>query len=85
MFADTKKPIGSGNFGTVYYGQIHSPDSQAVSVAVKSINYKAGDECIKALLTEITIMAYVGKHPHPHILKFVGCCTRNILQGKSKE
>ena len=40
----------------------------------------ATDEDLQMLLSELLILKYVNKTPHPNIIRLVGCCTQGLLQ-----
>lgn len=48
------------------------------SVAVKVLKSTVEIEDFKSFLTELKIMAYIGKHPN--IVSLVAACTQNIEQ-----
>lgn len=77
--------IGRGNFGIVYKGRLRgrssrmnvvSSSEEMAEVAIKTHISKVGVTEFKALLSEVKILAHVGKHPH--VVSFIGACTENI-------
>jgi hypothetical protein len=59
----------------VYKGRLGTNERSEV-VAIKTHISKVGVQEFKALLSEVKILAYVGKHPH--VVSFLGACTENI-------
>ncbi|ODM97664.1 Fibroblast growth factor receptor 3 [Orchesella cincta] len=68
--------LGTGAFGIVWKGSVVFSNGDGITVAVKSIKRNVGVLYFKALLSELKIMAYIGKHPN--IVSLVGACTHNI-------
>lgn len=91
---DQSNVLGSGNFGQVLKGQIQVPHNQdtqpvvkealkgmnSIDVAVKTVKDNMEIVYFKTLLSEVKIMAHIGKHPN--IVTLVGACTRNIRKSK---
>ena len=55
-------------------------NNEEVPVAVKTVKKDAGVLYFKALLTELKIMAFIGKHPN--IVNLIGACTQNLRKRK---
>ncbi|CAL8132870.1 unnamed protein product [Orchesella dallaii] len=72
-FRQGKNRIGAGQFGVVYATEING---QTVAVKVAKERTKA---CVKSIMAEIKIMAFLGQHPH--ILSFVGSYTSELKRG----
>jgi FMS-like tyrosine kinase 1 len=51
-------------------------NGETVEVAVKTVKKDAGVLHFKALLMELKIMAFIGKHPN--IVNLIGACTQNL-------
>lgn len=58
------KQLGKGAFGVVCMGEATGliPGEPITTVAVKQANNPPKDEYIKALITELKIMIFIGKH-----------------------
>jgi FMS-like tyrosine kinase 1 len=59
----------------VYKGRLGT-NERSDAVAIKTHISKVGVQEFKALLSEVKILAHVGKHPH--VVSFLGACTENI-------
>jgi hypothetical protein len=66
--------LGSGAFGIVYKGIVHG-----VPAAVKTVKADGGKESLKALLSEIKIIMYIGKHEH--IVQLLAANTSDLQKG----
>eukprot|EP00002_Diphylleia_rotans_P015923 TRINITY_DN3085_c0_g1_i2.p1 TRINITY_DN3085_c0_g1~~TRINITY_DN3085_c0_g1_i2.p1 ORF type:complete len:1462 (-),score=243.35 TRINITY_DN3085_c0_g1_i2:187-4572(-) len=65
----TEEVLGSGSYGTVYLGKLRNQ-----TVAVKKFTrQKMKERKLFSLISEIMILRDVD---HPHIIKFLGACTR---------
>ena len=75
-------PIGSGNFGSVYKGEIKGLDGSnaKTTIAIKTINGNVGDSAIENFLYEIKIMGYV--NPHLNLVSMIGSCTSELETSK---
>lgn len=75
----TGNVLGQGQFGKVLEGQVFLDEQKSVptQVAVKvprdGMNYSHQ----KALLDELKIMIYIGKHVN--VLGLIGCITRHMV------
>lgn len=69
------KFLGDGQFGCVKKGRVGK-----APVAIKTIKKSADISYMKALLSELKIMCYVGRHDY--ILSLIGACTENIKNSK---
>ncbi|XP_035702625.1 uncharacterized protein LOC110853096 [Folsomia candida] len=86
--SEDKSPIvlGSGTFGVVVQGVLHSGFVEESGlpiikdVAIKTPRIGITVEQIRALLAEIKINMFVGKHPH--IVEFLGFCIAEVHRGK---
>jgi serine/threonine protein kinase len=67
--------LGSGAFGVVYKGTVLK-ENDAYEVAVKMLKQNMTVQYFKALMDELKIMAYIGKHPN--VVRLVGSCSKNI-------
>jgi hypothetical protein len=70
--------LGSGAFGIVFKGVL---DEKNV-VAVKTVAKGADESKLAALLSEVKIMSYVGKHPN--IVQLYGLQITDLRKGKYK-
>lgn len=63
---DTSRPLGAGEFGMVWFGEIKVKSTDAtLKVAVKMMNdQNQSENTLKGLLSEIKILAYIGEHKH---------------------
>jgi hypothetical protein len=68
--------LGSGAFGLVTRGML---DGHCEKVAIKTIKPYADPSSLKALLSELKIMARVGKHEN--IVMLIGAYTKEIKSG----
>jgi serine/threonine protein kinase len=66
--------LGSGAFGVVMKGTVDDGE-----VAVKTIKRNADKQYLKALLSELKIMIYLGNHPN--IVTFLGAYTKELQKG----
>ena len=69
------KILGSGAFGVVMKGTLDKNE-----VAVKTIKRNADKQYLKALLSELKIMIYLGNHDN--IVTFLGAYTKELQKGK---
>jgi len=77
--SDYEKKPGEGTFGNFIFGKNRnlSNGSEKIEVAVKmSKPLDNGIDMFKALLSELKIMTYIGRHDN--IVNLVGACTQNI-------
>lgn len=84
LYVNPLEILGSGNFGQVIKGKICDKRDRRKSseVAVKTTKPKHDFAYFQTLLTEVKIMAFIGKHTN--IVGLVGACTANIKKGKRK-
>jgi len=75
VFSDFTKLLGLGAHGAVYKGLL-----RGFPVAIKTVNKNAGKSYLKALLSELKIMIYLGKHEH--VMEFIGSDTTGLHKGK---
>ena len=66
--------LGSGQFGIVYKGIVNGRP-----VAVKTLKANADKDYLKALLSELKIMCYLGKHEH--LVELIGANTSKLKKG----
>ncbi|ODM99387.1 Vascular endothelial growth factor receptor 2 [Orchesella cincta] len=71
---DQKSLLGSGAFGMVLKGKVYGRP-----VAVKTVNRFADKSYLQALLSELKIMIYIGKHDS--IVELVGAFTSQLRRG----
>ncbi|OXA54394.1 Vascular endothelial growth factor receptor 1 [Folsomia candida] len=74
-------PLGKGAFGTVLKATLKNKDNPEITdvVAVKTVNSENCDEiCFRALLIEVKILSYIGKHEN--VVNLIGACTGNLKQ-----
>lgn len=55
--------------------------TNSIDVAVKTVKHNVEELYFKTLLSEVKIMAHIGKHPN--ICSLVGACTQNIRKRES--
>jgi serine/threonine protein kinase len=79
---DETKLLGSGQFGVVYKGFLLRNGEKEV-VAVKTVAKGVPVEVFKALLSEIKIMAFLGKHEN--VVELIGANTQDIFRCESNE
>ncbi|CAG7724653.1 unnamed protein product [Allacma fusca] len=74
--------LGKGAFGVVYKGKMNiaSNGTSAIylRVAVKTVPKDVDIIYLKALLSELKIMAAIKSERHPSIISLVGACTENL-------
>jgi serine/threonine protein kinase len=72
--------LGKGHFGLVLKGVLKDgKQTGRVDVAVKTIKTKTDVHGLKSLLSELKIMATIGKHQN--VVNLVGACTKRIEKG----
>ncbi|CAL8116985.1 unnamed protein product [Orchesella dallaii] len=72
---DIKDVLGSGAYGTVYKGILKGDfEGQTSPVAIKTVDPSSDKMYFTALLSEVKMMCYVGKHEN--IVNFIGACTQ---------
>ncbi|KAJ8451833.1 hypothetical protein Cgig2_007316 [Carnegiea gigantea] len=64
-----KQRIGTGAYGTVYAGRLHSSEY----VAIKKIKHRDTDS-IEQVMNEIKLISSVS---HPNLVRLLGCCIEN--------
>lgn len=72
------KPVGQGNFGTVYKGElcgVGKNKEPLMTVAVKMLKDPSNDSDMADLVSEMEVMKRIGKHLN--IINLIGCCTKN--------
>lgn len=57
-------------------GSVQHENGESTTVAVKAVKRNVGVLYFKALLSELKIMAHIGKHNN--IVSLIGACTHNI-------
>lgn len=79
---DPSEVLGSGNFGQVIKGAIYDGNDKRNCnvVAVKTVKSNYDISYFQTLLTEVKIMAYIGRHTN--VVSLVGACTENIRNRK---
>lgn len=84
VFLDETAVLGHGHFGLVLKGIVKDSQGKVrTDVAVKTLKTKADVGSLKALLTELKILASVGKHTN--IVNLVGACTRKMGKGRESK
>jgi FMS-like tyrosine kinase 1 len=73
-----EEKLGSGAYGLVLKGVAKGlfPDSEETIVAIKTLQQNADITNFKALLIELKIMSFIGRHPY--IVNLLGACTTDI-------
>ncbi|CAO2830614.1 unnamed protein product [Amaranthus hypochondriacus] len=64
-----KQRLGTGAYGTVYAGRLHSSEY----VAIKKIKHRDTDS-IEQVMNEIKLLSSVS---HPNLVRLLGCCIEN--------
>lgn len=77
--ADETAVLGKGQFGKVLKGVYHEDIGKKTDVAVKTLKTKNDVSALKSLLSELKIMATVGKHVN--VVNLVGACTKRMARG----
>jgi len=72
---DFEHPLGSGEFGIVYRGTMNGNRV----IAAKTVKPNVDKSFIKALLSELKIMIYLGKHEN--IIELIGASTAGLREG----
>uniref|UniRef100_A0A6P7GCK5 receptor protein-tyrosine kinase n=1 Tax=Diabrotica virgifera virgifera TaxID=50390 RepID=A0A6P7GCK5_DIAVI len=77
---DRRKQLGSGAFGVVLKGEAKCivEGEPVTTVAVKMVKKNADNTYIKALASELKIMAHLGKHLN--VVNLLGACTKNVAK-----
>lgn len=72
------KQLGSGAFGVVLKAEAYGivEDEECTVVAVKMVKRQADFAYIRALASELKILAHLGKHLN--VVNLLGACTKNI-------
>lgn len=78
--ADETTVLGTGFFGIVMKGSVVRENGESTTVAVKAVKRNVGVLYFKALLSELKIMSFIGKHSN--IVSLIGACTHNIRKSK---
>jgi len=78
LIADYDTVLGQGEFGIVLEGTLLQ-DGEPTLVAVKT-NKGSDNQHLKALLTELKIMIYIGKHEN--VVNLLGAVTKNLGESK---
>ena len=75
---DRAHVLGSGQFGVVLKGELVATGTP---VAIKTIKFanRSSKHYVKALLGELKILIYLGRHPH--IVNLIGACTAQLRKG----
>lgn len=73
--------LGHGHFGLVLKGVVKdAQDKVRIDVAVKTLKTKVDVGSLKALLSELKILASIGKHTN--VVNLVGACTKKMSKGR---
>ncbi|CAL8069221.1 unnamed protein product [Orchesella dallaii] len=81
LLIDETAILGHGHFGVVLKGVVKDLRSEArINVAVKTLKTKVDVGSLKALLSELKILASIGKHSN--IVNLVGACTKKMGKGE---
>jgi len=72
--------LGHGQFGVVFRGELtkNPGGAEVIPVAVKTLKPFADGDYVRALLREIKVMIYVGRHPN--VLELIGCATERLFE-----
>ncbi|OXA57693.1 vascular endothelial growth factor receptor kdr-like [Folsomia candida] len=83
---DDSNPLGRGAFGLVLKARLFKEDgdpfcqNQFETVAVKTVDKDADDVYFRALLSELKILVYIGRHEN--IVNLIGACTSELKERK---
>ncbi|ODM92143.1 Platelet-derived growth factor receptor alpha [Orchesella cincta] len=81
LLIDETAVLGHGHFGVVLKGVVKDSRSEVrINVAVKTLKTKVDVGSLKALLSELKILASIGKHSN--VVNLVGACTKKMGKGK---
>ncbi|KAG8237702.1 hypothetical protein J437_LFUL017705 [Ladona fulva] len=74
------KQLGNGAFGVVVKAEAQDiiEDEPTTTVAVKMVKSHADISHLRALMTELKILMYIGQHLN--VLNLLGACTLNLIQ-----
>lgn len=74
--------LGSGAFGEVLQAEVQGliQGEQKTMVAAKRVKDSTKDEYMKALISELKLMIFVGSHQS--VVKILGVVRENIINGK---
>lgn len=84
---DDSNPLGRGAFGLVLKARLFKEDgdpfcqNQFETVAVKTVDKDADDVYFRALLSELKILVYIGRHEN--IVNLIGACTSELKERKT--
>ncbi|XP_014203976.1 vascular endothelial growth factor receptor 1 [Copidosoma floridanum] len=76
------KQLGKGHYGVVMKAKVFGINGkdQVTTVAVKTVKKNADETEIRALESELKIMAHLGKHLN--VVNLLGACTKDIAEGQ---
>ncbi|XP_021959463.1 vascular endothelial growth factor receptor 2 [Folsomia candida] len=83
---DERSPLGNGAFGRVLKAELFSKqgdpftEARSMIVAVKTLNENADLIYFKAMLLELKILSYIGRHEN--VVNLVGACTAMLKERK---
>lgn len=81
IWTDETVILGHGHFGLVLKGVVKdAQDKVRIDVAVKTLKTKVDVGSLKALLSELKILASIGKHTN--VVNLVGACTKKMSKGR---
>ena len=63
-------------------GAILDSSGRMIHAAVKTTRSNVDLDYFRALLSEVKIMSFIGKHPN--VVNLIGACTANIGKSKGK-
>ncbi|OXA47844.1 Vascular endothelial growth factor receptor 1 [Folsomia candida] len=81
---DERSPLGNGAFGRVLKAELFSKqgdpftEARSMIVAVKTLNENADLIYFKAMLLELKILSYIGRHEN--VVNLVGACTAMLKE-----
>jgi FMS-like tyrosine kinase 1 len=74
--------LGKGHFGLVLKGVFKDLErNEKMDVAVKTLKTKTDVSALKSLLSELKIMATVGKNLN--VVNLIGACTKRMQKGNN--
>lgn len=73
--------LGKGHFGKVLKGVYKFEKNEKMDVAVKTLKTKTDVGALKSLLSELKIMATVGKNLN--VVSLIGACTKKMQKGNN--
>jgi serine/threonine protein kinase len=76
MEIDVNSVLGSGAYGMVLKGILTTKNRERIQVAIKTVKPMDDISYFKALMSELKIMGFIGKHAN--IVNLLGAYTKSI-------